>query len=106
MLAKIPIFATEVVEGSDGLKEFLIYSKNYEVMFDGNIFELEEIYRYTEARQPKTITIIGARLHGREIVTFLEYFLSRKYKLLLFELSLKRTPKNHRFIIIKLQKLV
>jgi hypothetical protein len=33
-------------------------------------------------------------MHGRELVTFLEHFMSRKYKPLLFELSLKRTTKT------------
>ena len=106
MSAKMPIFTTEVVEISDGIKEFLIYSKDYEAAFDLNIFDLEGIYRYTEIKHPKIITIIGAGMHGREIVAFLEYFISRKYKPILFELALKGIPKNHRFIIIKLQKLV
>ena len=106
MSSKAPVFRTEVVEVSDGIKEFLIYSKDYEGGFGAKTFDLEEIYHYTEAKRPEMITIIGAGMHGREIVAFLEYFLSRKYKLILFELSFKRTFKSHRVIIIKLQKMV
>ena len=106
MSSKAPVFRTEVVEVSDGIKEFLIYSKDYEGGFGAKTFDLEEIHHYTEAKRPEMITIIGADMHGREIVAFLEYFLSRKYKLILFELSFKRTFKSHRVIIIKLQKMV
>ena len=106
MSSETPIFRTEVVEVSDVIKEFLIYSKDYEGSLDAKMFDLEEIHHYTEAKRPPLITIIGSGMHGREIVAFLEYFLSRKYKLILFELSLKRTLKNHRVIIIKLQKMV
>jgi hypothetical protein len=104
--SKAPIFRTGVVEVSDVIIEFLIYSKDYDGGFGGKLFDLEEIYHYTEAKQPKMITIMGACMHGREIVAFLEYFLSKKYKLILFELSFKRTLKSHRVIIIKLQKMV
>ena len=106
MSSKAPVFRTEVVKVSDGIKEFLIYSKDYEGGFGAKTFDLEEIYHYTEAKWPEMITIIGAGMHGREIVAFLEYFHSRKYKLILYELSLRRTFKNHRVIIIKLHKIV
>ena len=106
MSAKAPIFRVEVVEVSDVIIEFLIYSKDYEGGFGAEMLDLEEIVHYTEAKQPKMITIMGAGMHGREIVAFLEYFLSEKYKLFLFELSFKRTFKSYRVIIIKLQKMV
>jgi len=105
MSKKTSIFATEVVKVSENVKEFLIYSKGYQSGFSVNMLELDGIYHFIEVNQPQTITIIGASMHGREIVAFLEYLLSRKYKPLIYELSLKRTPKHNRVIVIKLQRL-
>ena len=105
MSKKTSIFATEAVKGSENVKEFLIYAKGYQGGFSANMLEIDGIYHYIESNQPQTITIIGDGMHGREIVTFLEYFLSRKYKPLIYELSLKRTPKYNRVIVIKLQRL-
>ena len=106
MSKKPSIFATEAVKGSESIKEFLIYSENYHGGFGINMLELDGIYRFIELNEPQTVTIIGANMHGREIVAFLEYLLSRRYKPLIYELSLKRSPNFDRFVIIKLEKLV
>lgn len=105
MSKKTSIFATEAVKVSEKVKEFLIYARGYQDGFGVNMLEFEGIYHFIEANQPQKITIISASMHGKEIVAFLEYFLSRKYKPLIYELSLKRTPKHNRVIVIKLQRL-
>lgn len=106
MSKKKSIFATEAVKVSESIKEFLIYSENYHGGFGVNMLDLDGIYGFIELNEPQTVTIIGANIHGREIVAFLEYFLSRKYKPLIYELSLKRSPKFNRVLVIKLQKLI
>ena len=106
MSKKPSIFATEVVNVSESIKEFWIYSENYHGGFGVNMLDLDGIYGFIELNEPQTVTIIGANIHGREIVAFLEYFLSRKYKPLIYELSLKRSPKFNRVLVIKLQKLI
>lgn len=102
---KTSIFATEAVKVSENVKEFLIYAKAYQGGLGVNMLDIDGIYHFIESNQPQTITIIGDGMHGREIVTFLEYFLSRKYKPLIYELSLKRTPKYNSVMVIKLQRL-
>ena len=106
MSKKPSIFATEVVKVSESIKEFWIYSENYPGGFGVNMLDLDGIYGFIELNEPQTVTIIGTNIHGREIVAFLEYFLSRKYKPLIYELSLKRSPKFDRVLVIKLQKLI
>lgn len=98
------IFATEAVKVSESIKEFLIYSINYHGEFSVNMLDLDEIYRFIELNEPQAVIIIGDDIHGRDIIDLLEYLLSRKYKPLIYELSIKRSPK--RVMIIKLQKLV
>lgn len=102
---KISIFSTEVRQISETINEFLIYPKDYKGGSNINMFDLQGIFDYTKNLQPQRITIIGTNIHARDVVAFLEYFLSRKYKPFVYELSIKRTIKKNRYIIIKLQKL-
>ena len=100
------IFATEVVKVSESIKEFLIYSENHHGEFGINMLDLDGIYRFIELNKQQTVIIIGDDIHGRDIIALLEYLLSRKYKPLICELSILRSPKYNRVMIIKLQRLV
>jgi hypothetical protein len=106
MREETTIFATETKQISENINEFLIYSTDYRDRTDVNIFDLKGIFNYTADLQPQMITIIAAKIHGKHIVAFLEHFLSRRYKPIIYELFSKRTMKNNRIIIIKLRKLV
>ncbi len=70
-------------------------------------FSLDELLKIINELRPKIIIIFTADMHGRAIVSFLEYFLSRKFKPVIYELS-----SGHRgitfssIIIIKMQKNV
>jgi len=70
-------------------------------------FGIDELLRFINELKPEIITIFTADMHARTIVTFLEYFLSRKFKSVIHELSLHRRGMiQSRIIIIKMKKYV
>lgn len=70
-------------------------------------YRMDELLKIVNDLKPRMITIFTADMHGRTIVSILEYFLSRKFKSVIYELS-----SNHRgavissTIIIRMQKYV
>ena len=70
-------------------------------------FKIEELLKFVNELKPEMITIFTADMHGRTIVSFLEYFLSRKFRSVLYELSSGHRGMIHsRIIVIKMQKYI
>ena len=70
-------------------------------------FKIEELLKFVNELKPEMITIFTADMHGRTIVSFLEYFLSRKFRSVLYELSSgHRGTIRSRIIVIKMQKYI
>src|SRR6476619_5243347 len=70
-------------------------------------FRIEELLKFVNELKPEMITIFTADMHGRTIVSFLEYFLSRKFRSVLYELSSGHRGMIHsRIIVIKMQKYI
>jgi hypothetical protein len=70
-------------------------------------FRIEELLKFVNELKPEMITIFTADMHGRTIVSFLEYFLSRKFRSVLYELSSGHREMIHsRIIVIKMQKYI
>ena len=70
-------------------------------------FKIEELLKFVNELKPEMITIFTADMHGRTIVSFLEYFLSRKFRSVLYELSSGHREMIHsRIIVIKMQKYI
>jgi len=70
-------------------------------------YRIDELLKIVNDLKPRMITIFTADMHGRTIVSFLEYFLSRKFKSVIYELSSNhREAVISRTIIIKMQKYV
>ncbi len=75
-------------------------------MYSGS-YRIDELLKFVIDLKPELITIFTADMHGRTIVSFLEYFLSRKFKSIIYELSLGHRGKVlSRIIVIKMQKYV
>lgn len=68
-------------------------------------YRMDELLKFVNDLKPEMITIFTADMHARIIVLFLEYFLSKKFKSVIYELSSSQRgiplAKN---IIIKMQK--
>jgi hypothetical protein len=70
-------------------------------------YRIDELLKIVGDLKPEIITIFTADMHGRIIVSFLEYFLSKKFKSVIYELSSSHRGKVlSRIIIIKMQKYV
>jgi len=70
-------------------------------------YRIDELLKVVTYLKPEIITIFTANMHGRTIVAFLEYFLSKKFKSVVYELSSAHRGKVLlRIIIIKMQKYV
>ena len=70
-------------------------------------FKIEELLKFVNELKPEMIIIFTADMHGRTIVSFLEYFLSRKFRSVLYELSSGHRGMIHsRIIVIKMQKYI
>jgi len=73
-------------------------------------YHMDELLKIVNDLKPRMITIISADMHGRTIVSSLEYFLSRKFKLVIYVIY--ELSSNHRgavissTIIIRMQKYV
>jgi len=79
------------------------YSKNNKIQSDS--YRIDELLKFINELKPEVITIFTAHMHGRTIVTFLEYFLSKKFKVIIYELSVgHRGSVKSGIIIIKMQK--
>ena len=85
----------EITIVSAGLSSNQTKAQEYMVLshhFRGNkihsgSFRIEELLKFINELKPEMITIFTADTHGRTIVSFLEYFLSRKFRSVLYELS-------------------
>ena len=70
-------------------------------------YRIDELLKFVIDLKPELITIFTADMYGRTIVSFLEYFLSRKFKSVIYELSLVHRGKAlSRIIVMKMQKSV
>ena len=70
-------------------------------------YRIDELLKIVNNLKPEIITIFTVDMHGRTIVAFLEYFLSKKFKSVVYELSSGHGGKVlSRIIIIKIQKYV
>ena len=68
-------------------------------------FCIDELLKIINELRPNNIIIFTADMHGKAVVSFLEYFLSRKFKPVIYELSSgSRGIILSRIIIIKMQK--
>ncbi len=66
---------------------------------------IDELLKFVNYLEPKMITIFTADMHARIIVLFLDYFLSKKFKSVVYQLSSSHNgvPLS-KIIIIKMQK--
>ena len=70
-------------------------------------YHMDELLKIINELRPEIIIIFTADMHGRTVVSFLEYFLSRKFKPDIYELlSGYKGIAFSRIIIIKMQKYV
>ena len=89
-------------------QEYMVLSHHFkgDRMHSGS-YRIDELLKFVIDLKPELITIFTADMHGRTIVSFLEYFLSRKFKSVIYELSSGHRGKVHsRIIVIKMQKYV
>lgn len=91
-----PTKAQEYKVLSHHLRSDKIYSGSYRI---------DELLKFVNDLKPEMITIFTADMHAKIIVLFLEYFLSKKFKSVVYEFSSshKETPLS-RIILIKMQK--
>ena len=70
-------------------------------------YRIDELLKIINELRPEIIIIFTADMHGRAVVSFLEYNLSRKFKPVIYELSSGyRGIALSRIIITKMQKYV
>ncbi|WP_458720887.1 hypothetical protein [Candidatus Nitrosocosmicus sp. R] len=89
-------------------QEYMVLSHHFkgDRMHSGS-YRIDELLKFVIDLKPELITIFTADMHGRTIVSFLEYFLSRKFKSVIYELSSGHRGKVHsRIVVIKMQKYV
>ena len=105
----------EIIIVSAGTDSDQLEAQEYKVLnhqFKGDIthsglYRIDELLKFVTDLKPELITIFTADMHGRTIVSFLEYFLSRKFKSVIYELSLGHRGKVlSRIIVIKMQKYI
>lgn len=89
-------------------QEFKVLSHQFR---DDNVhsssYRIDELLKFVSDLKPEMITIFAADMHGRTIVSFIEYFLSKKFKSVLYEFSSSHRGKVFsRIIIIKMQRYV
>lgn len=85
---EITIVSAGLSSNQTKVQEYMVLSHH----FRGNkihsgSFRIEELLKFINELKPEMITIFTADMHGRTIVSFLEYFLSRKFRSILYELS-------------------
>ena len=89
-------------------QEYMVLSHHFkgDRMHSGS-YRIDELLKFVIDLKPELITIFTADMHGRTIVSFLEYFLSRKFISVIYEFSSGHRGNVHsRIIVIKMQKHV
>lgn len=106
MVCEITIITAAPNSDQSKNQEYMVldyHSKNNKMQSDS--YRIDELLKFINEVRPEAITIFTAHMHGRTIVTFLEYFLSRKFKVNIYELLLgHRDSVQPRIMIIKIQK--
>jgi hypothetical protein len=83
---EITIVSADPNSNKTQVKEYRVLSHH----FKGNkihsgSFRIDELLKFVNELEPEMITIFTADMHGKTIVSFLEYFLSRKFKSVLYD---------------------
>ena len=106
MVSEITIVSAGPNSDQSKNQEYMVlgyHYKNNKIQSDS--YRIDELLKFINELKPEVITIFTAHMHGRTIVTFLEYFLSRKFKVIIHELSLgHRRSVQSGISIIKMQK--
>lgn len=105
---EITIISESTNSNQGGTEKYLVLSHHYRwEKINSRSYCIGELLKIVNELRPEVITIFTANMHGRTVVSFLENFLSRKYKPVIYELSSGyRGIALTRIIIIKMQKYV
>jgi hypothetical protein len=106
MNEEITIFSARTSSNHGDTERYQVLNRNfkYEKRYS-KPYRIDELLKIINELRPETIIIFTADMHGRTVVSFLEYFLSRKFKPVIYELSSGyRGIAPSRIIIIKMQK--
>lgn len=88
-------------------QEYKVLSHQFRDDAHSSSYRIDEVLKIVSDLKPEMITIFAADMHGRTIVSFIEYFLSKKFKSVLYEFSSSSRGKFFsRIIIIKMQRYV
>jgi recombinational DNA repair protein RecR len=105
---EITIISESTNPNQGDTEKYLVLSNHYRwEKINLKSYCIDELLKIVNELRPEIIMIFTADMHGRAVVSFLEYFLSRKFKPVIYELlSGYRGIAISRITIIKMQKYV
>ena len=105
---EITIISESTNSNQGDTEKYLVWRHHYRwEKINSKSYCIDELLKIVNELRPEIIIIFTADMHGRAVVSFLEYFLSRKFKPVIYELSSGyRGIALSRIIIIKMQKYV
>lgn len=105
---EITIISESTNSNQGDTEKYLVLSHHHRwEKINSKSYCMDELLKIVNELRPEIIIIFTGDMHGRAVVSFLEYFLSRKFKPVIYELSSGyRGIALSRIIVIKMQKYV
>lgn len=99
----LTIYASSIEQGTTGFTQFSISEAQTNTINILNSLSLPDIYKIVQTKQPSNVILITSNMHGKEIVGLLEYFLSNRYKPIIFDIIIRNSNMRTKIMVIKFQ---
>lgn len=102
-MKNLTIFADDLRPDPKQISQYCIYNEADSSILSLSKHSFSEIFQIIDETQPSNIILCTANMHGKEIVSFLEHLLLKKYKPSISDIVLRNPYNPIRIIIIKFQ---
>lgn len=104
-MKNLTIFVDDLRPDPNQRSQYCISNESDSSILGLSKHSFSEIFQIIDETQPYNIILCTANMHGKEIVSFLEHLLSKKYKPNISDIVLQNPYNRIRIIMIKFQKI-
>lgn len=104
-LKNLTIYASGIGQNVTRITQFSISEGLVDSINILNLLSLVDIFKIIDTEKPSNVILCTLNMHGKEIVGLLEYFLSKRYKHRIFDITIRNSNSRTRTMIIKFQSV-
>lgn len=86
-----------------GITHFIIAEDATSPINKFNLLTQSDVYKIIDSKKPSNVILVTSNMHGKEVVGLLGYFMSKRYKPVIFDLTIKNSNSRTSTMVIKFQ---